>query len=105
LEKNFKKDSSFEQLVLIPKKQLDEIQEAQKTIIEKLSITAAANQQGNFISEKYYTKKETKKLLNRGNTWLWHRCKEGKLRIRKLGRSVYYLKEDVEKLFNDGGVK
>ncbi|WP_024566706.1 helix-turn-helix domain-containing protein [Elizabethkingia anophelis] len=83
-------------LVHIPKEEL--IQEIVKVLdkaLEKLNINKEAQQE-----KEYYTREETAKLLNVSYPTLFHWNKDGKLKAKKLGKRVYYSKEDVKDALN-----
>ncbi|EQB90586.1 helix-turn-helix domain-containing protein, partial [Elizabethkingia anophelis] len=49
---------------------------------------------------EYYTREETAKLLKVSFPTLFHWNKDGKLKAKKLGKRVYYSKEDVKEALN-----
>ncbi|MCT3834445.1 helix-turn-helix domain-containing protein [Elizabethkingia anophelis] len=83
-------------LVHIPKEEL--IQEIVKVLdkaLEKLNTNKEAQQE-----KELYTREETAKLLNVSYPTLFHWNKDGKLKAKKLGKRVYYSKEDVKEALN-----
>lgn len=49
-----------------------------------------------FISEK-----DAKVEFNRKTTWFWNQRNSGRLKSKKLGSTVYYLKQDLLNLLSD----
>ncbi|WP_180979727.1 helix-turn-helix domain-containing protein, partial [Elizabethkingia anophelis] len=50
--------------------------------------------------KEYYTREETAKFLKVSFPTLFHWNKDGKLKAKKLGKRVYYSKEDVKEALN-----
>ena len=83
-------------LVHMPKEEL--IQEIVKVLdkaLEKLNINKEAQQE-----KELYTREETAKLLKVSFPTLFHWNKDGKLKAKKLGKRVYYSKQDVKEALN-----
>ncbi|AQX09351.1 DNA-binding protein [Elizabethkingia anophelis] len=68
----------------------------QEIIRKELSEYKANTQE----EKEFYTREETAKLLNVSYATLFHWNKDGKLKANKLGKRVYYSKEDVKKALN-----
>tara|TARA_R100000697_G_scaffold118961_1_gene142309 strand:+ start:897 stop:1100 length:204 start_codon:yes stop_codon:yes gene_type:complete len=56
------------------------------------------------LFEKYINKDELQKFLGFGNTKMCVFHKEYKIKRVKLGKKIFYLKEDVERLFNESKI-
>jgi excisionase family DNA binding protein len=86
-------------LVHIPKEEL--IQEITKVLneaLEKLNINKEAHQE-----KELYTREEASKLLNVSYPTLFQWNRDGILKARKIGKRVYYSKEDVKEALNRQG--
>jgi hypothetical protein len=47
----------------------------------------------------YITEKQAREIFQRQSTWFWQMRKEGKLPFSKIGKTIYYSKTDIKKLF------
>lgn len=90
----------MESLVLIPKELLDKIISNQELLINKINklFSLKTNTGENF---KYISEADAQKLLNKKSTWFWKQRTEGKLAYTKVGNTIYYKKEDINKLFEN----
>jgi len=76
-----------------------------KTLHQKIEeihqvITDGASTKSQCLSE-YISEKDAKTEFNRKTTWFWNQRNCGKLLFKKLGGTVYYLKEDLLNLLSD----
>ena len=94
-------ESSFDQLVLIPKRQLDEIQLVQEKILHAISNKEYDKPIKGAIANKFIPESTAKEILGKGTTWFWKKRKDGELGFRKVGNKVYYLPSEIESLFKN----
>jgi len=47
----------------------------------------------------YITENQAKELLKKKSTWFWQMRKSGQLKFSKIGKAIYYSKQDIIKLF------
>lgn len=67
-----------------------------KTVAEEFSkVTSILSPEKKLDHPELLTRKEASKLLGKSYTYLWRLNKQKILRSRKMGRSVYYFKEDI----------
>ena len=66
-----------------------------KTVAEEVAKVSIIPQQEKPPAPELLTRNEAMKLLKKSDTHLWRLNKKGILRSRKMGRSVYYFKEDI----------
>lgn len=81
---------------LVPKAWLSAIAEKQDKILslmEKGGNYAADNCTGEYISED-----EAKRQMGRKTTWFWTLRTTGSLPFAKIGKKIFYLKSDIQKL-------
>ena len=76
-----------------------------KTLHQKIEeihqvITKGDLPKSQCLSE-YISEKDAKAEFNRKTTWFWNQRNSGKLLYKKLGGTVYYLKEDLLNLLSD----
>ena len=50
---------------------------------------------------EYISEKDAKVEFNRKTTWFWNQRNSGRLKSKKLGGTVYYLKQDLLNLLSD----
>ncbi|MCT3845995.1 excisionase family DNA-binding protein [Elizabethkingia anophelis] len=84
------------QLIQISKEELlQEFEQMVRKVLEKMITEKVTDEE-----KEYYTREETAKLLNVSYPTLFHWNKDGKLKAKKLGKRVYYSKEDVKEALN-----
>lgn len=109
MEQNRPQNDYLQQLVIIPKEQLDSIQRNQEQILQLLQSNSPRKvPQENLIQGKYMAESKAKELFGKGTTWFWQMRKKGLLRFTKVGNKIYYHVDDIELLFNNnqqGGEK
>lgn len=91
--------SDSDEFILVPKRRLDRIEEdLQKIlgILEKDGKREKSNNLGDYISEA-----EAQELLGRKTTWFWLMRNTGRLQFTKVGRKVFYMREDLLSLFQE----
>lgn len=67
-----------------------------KTVAEEVNrVVSILPKQEKSNDPELLTRKETMELLGKSYPYLWRLDKQGILRSRKMGRSVYYFKEDI----------
>jgi len=88
----------MEDMVIIPKKQLDEIQKTQSEILKKLNQLSSTDKK---VNKKYISENEAKEILGKKTTWFWLQRTNGVLQYSKVGNQIFYKLEDIEKLFED----
>ncbi|MYY43533.1 helix-turn-helix domain-containing protein [Elizabethkingia anophelis] len=84
------------QLIQISKEELlQEFEQMVRKVLEKMITEKETDEE-----KEYYTREETAKLLKVSFPTLFHWNKDGKLKAKKLGKRVYYSKEDVKEALN-----
>ncbi|AQX87849.1 MULTISPECIES: helix-turn-helix domain-containing protein [Elizabethkingia] len=84
------------QLIQLSKEELlEEFEVMVRRVLEKMMTEKMADEE-----KEYYTREEAAKLLNVSYPTLFHWNKDGKLKARKIGKRVYYSKEDVKEALN-----
>ncbi|EQB90976.1 hypothetical protein BAX96_12320 [Elizabethkingia anophelis] len=84
------------QLIQISKEELlQEFEQMVRKVLEKMMTEKVTDEE-----KEYYTREETAKLLKVSFPTLFHWNKDGKLKAKKLGKRVYYSKEDVKEALN-----
>ena len=48
----------------------------------------------------YITEKQAREIFQRQATWFWQMRKDGILPYSKIGKTIYYAKSDIKKLFD-----
>lgn len=82
-------------LSIVPDSFLEKISEKQEQIISLLKTTESVNQ------NEFITEKEAKQLLQKKTTWFWQMRKNGILPFRKIGKSIYYSKKEINQLLEN----
>jgi hypothetical protein len=82
-------------LSIVPDSFLEKISEKQEQIISLLKTTESVNQ------NEFITEKEAKQLLQKKTTWFWQMRKKGILPFRKIGKSIYYSKKEINQLLEN----
>lgn len=49
---------------------------------------------------EYITEKQAREIFQRQATWFWQMRKDGILPYSKIGKTIYYAKSDIKKLFD-----
>ncbi|HAT4001765.1 TPA: helix-turn-helix domain-containing protein [Elizabethkingia anophelis] len=84
------------QLIQLSKEELlEEFEVMVRRVLEKMMTEKIADEE-----KELYTREEAAKLLNVSYPTLFHWNKDGKLKARKIGKRVYYSKEDVKEALN-----
>ncbi len=79
-------------LSIVPDSFLEKINEKQDQIIDLLKSTEHQNQ------NEFLTEKAARELLQKKTTWFWQMRKDGLLPFRKIGKSIYYSKKEINQL-------
>ena len=79
-------------LSIVPDSFLEKINEKQDQIIDLLKSTEYQNQ------NEFLTEKAARELLQKKTTWFWQMRKDGLLPFRKIGKSIYYSKKEINQL-------
>lgn len=79
-------------LSIVPDSFLENLIEKQDQIINLLKTTESVTQ-NDFIIEK-----EAREILHKKTTWFWQMRKNGVLPFRKIGKSIYYSKKEINQL-------
>ena len=79
-------------LSIVPDSFLEKINEKQDQIIDLLKSTEHLNQ------NEFLTEREARELLQKKTTWFWQMRKDGLLPFRKIGKSIYYSKKEINQL-------
>ena len=97
METNEKKEKE-EGFLLIPKEWMQSLSEKQDKILSVLEKGNIANPNdcvGDYVSED-----EAKRQLGRKTTWFWTLRTTGQLPFAKIGKKIFYLKQDIKKLID-----
>ncbi len=86
-------------LSIVPDSFLEKLNEKQDQIIDLLKSTDKLSQ------NEFLTEKEARELLQKKTTWLWQMRKEGLLPFRKIGKSIYYSKKEINQLLENSKQK
>jgi len=90
----------MDSFVLIPKEFLEKIKANQENLLKRINqLTSSKKNPADFF--KYITEAEAQVLLDKKATWFWKQRTEGKLGYTKVGKTIYYRKEDINKLLED----
>lgn len=95
-----KNSNQYNELVLVPKRILENIQEDQQRIIELIGNIQQNKFPSGTIVNKYIPEEKAKEMLGKGTTWFWSMRRDGKLKYNKVGNKIFYTLEDIEKLFS-----
>ena len=87
-----------EALLIIPEEFLQKLNDKQDKII---SLLEAAHQTKNT---EFITEKEAADIFKRKSTWFWQMRKTGILPYSKVGKSIYYSKNDLEKILSENKI-
>lgn len=79
-------------LSIVPDSFLEKLNEKQDQIIDLLRSTEHQNQ------NEFLTEKAARELLQKKTTWFWQMRKDGLLPFRKIGKSIYYSKKEINQL-------
>jgi hypothetical protein len=82
--------------VMIGESELTEIKETLAEIKASIQVKPES---------EYITEKSAREIFQRQATWFWQMRKEGKLPFSKIGKTIYYSKSDIKKLFEQGKTK
>jgi hypothetical protein len=82
-----------QKLSLVSSEVLDEIKNTQLKILSLFE----ASQKDDLAD--YITESQAKELLKKKATWFWQMRKSGQLQYSKIGKAIYYSKNDIVKLF------
>ncbi|MCK5907371.1 MAG: hypothetical protein KAG37_07260 [Flavobacteriales bacterium] len=77
---------------------LDQLTKSQEEIKEML--IKAENEKVQEVNG-YISEDDAVKLLGKAKIWFWRKRKEGFIPHKKLGSTVFYLKDDLFNLFED----
>lgn len=80
---------------MIPEDLLDTLVAKQDRIIELLEAKKEAALNG-FITER-----QAMELLNKKVTWFWQMRKTGQIPYKKIGRTIYYSRDDISSLLKN----
>ena len=86
-------------LSIVPDSFLEKLNEKQDQIIDLLKSTDKLNQ------NEFLTEKEARELLQKKATWFWQMRKDGLLPFRKIGKSIYYSKKEINQLLENSKQK
>lgn len=79
-------------LSIVPDSFLEKLNAKQDQIIDLLKSTEHQNQ------KEFLTEKAARELLQKKTTWFWQMRKNGLLPFRKIGKSIYYSKKEINQL-------
>lgn len=85
----------YQKLTIVSENFLESINEKQDKIISLLQESKLGNQ-NDFITEN-----EAKELLHKKSTWFWQMRKDKILPFRKIGKSIYYSKNEINQLLEN----
>ena len=82
-------------LTIVSEDFLEQINQKQDRIISLLQVGKLGSQ-NDFITEN-----EAKELLHKKSTWFWKMRKDKILPFRKIGKSIYYSKKEINHLLEN----
>lgn len=82
-------------LILVPEEFLSEIKNKQDQIISLLE----SKKDGQL--PKFITEKEAKCIFNKQSTWFWQMRRDGILPFSKIGKSIFYSIDDLNKVLEN----
>ena len=92
LHKNY---NMKQNLSIVPDEILDEIKSKQDKILSLLN-------DGRQVSQsEFITESQAKEILQKKSTWFWQMRKNGLLPFRKIGKSIYYSKTEINQLLEN----
>lgn len=77
--------------VMIEETEIKEIKEA----LAEIRATIKAKPDNDYITEK-----QAREIFQRQAIWFWQMRKDGNLPYSKIGKTIYYAKSDIKKLFD-----
>ena len=86
-------------LSIVPDSFLEKLNEKQDQIIDLLKSSDKLSQ------NEFLTEKEARELLQKKTTWFWQMRKDGLLPFRKIGKSIYYSKKEINQLLENSKQK
>ncbi|MBS2099129.1 hypothetical protein [Carboxylicivirga linearis] len=99
MKDNFKTGNYQKQsMVFLPAQDYEFIK---NSVIELRSMLEDGNSKSSTCLDEYISEKDAKIEFNRKTTWFWNQRNNGKLSYKKLGSTVYYLKQDLLNLLSD----
>ena len=90
----------MDSFVIIPKDILEKIISNQDKLLNRIN-QLFKQKISPADAFEYITEADAQKLLNKRATWFWKQRTEGKIAFTKVGNTIYYRKEDINKLFKD----
>lgn len=84
-------------MVILPAEEYEEMFSLTKQIHQLLLGTQGKTE----ILSDYITEKDAIKEFGRKTTWFWNQRSNGRLAYKKMGGTVYYLKQDLLNLLSD----
>jgi hypothetical protein len=82
-------------LFLIPEELLEEIKTTQRKILTFFE-SSNHDELGDYITEA-----QAKEILKKQTTWFWNMRKTGQLKYSKIGKAIYYSKNDIVMLLKE----
>lgn len=89
------------QFILISSEFMDEIKNKQEKIISYLESLTTNKKNSHEIHKKFISQNEAKKILNKGDTWMWQQRNSGKLKYKKVGKNIYYDVNEINNFINN----
>ena len=86
-------------LSIVPDSFLEKLNEKQDQIIDLLKSS------DKLSKNEFLTEKEARELLQKKTTWFWQMRKDGLLPFRKIGKSIYYSKKEINQLLENSKQK
>ena len=82
-------------LTIVSEDFLEQIKEKQDKILNLLQDGKVLNQ------NEFITETQAKEILQKKSTWFWQMRKTGNLPFRKIGKSIYYSKKEINQLLEN----
>lgn len=82
-------------LTMVSEEFLEQIKEKQDKILSLL------NDGRQVIQNEFITESQAKEILQKKSTWFWQMRKTGILPFRKIGKSIYYSKNEINQLLEN----
>lgn len=85
-------------MVILPAQDYEFIK---KKLTELHSMLENGHSKSSTCLDEYISEKDAKVEFNRKTTWFWNQRNSGRLTFKKMGGTVYYLKQDLLNLLSD----
>jgi hypothetical protein len=67
-------------------------------------IIALIQRQNDKGLDGYISEKQAMQIINKKSTWFWQMRKNGEIPYKKIGKTIYYSRIDLESLLKNGNI-